>query len=192
VTAGTIFEGTRKPLRIWFQAIWFVTTEKFGGSALGLQGVLGLRSYQTAWLWLHRLRRAMVRPGRDRLHGRIEVDETYVGGVEESVHGRQTLKKAIVVIAAEEDGKGIGRIRLACVPDVSGESLLGFIRESIEPGAEIHTDGWSGYTEVAPSGFGTKSPTSRDRPRWPTNSFPACIAWPRCSSADCSAHTKAQ
>ena len=152
--AGTVFEGTRKPLRTWFQAMWFVTGEKLGGSALGLQRVLGLGSYQTAWVWLHKLRRAMVRPGRDRLRGRVEVDETYVGGVEEGVHGRETETKAIVVIAAEEAGKGTGMVRLACIPDVSGESLLPFIHEAIEPGTEVHTDGWTGYVGVADSGYG--------------------------------------
>jgi len=151
--AGTVFEGTRKPLRVWFQAMWFVTAEKLGGSALGLQRALGLGSYQTAWAWLHKLRRAMVCPGRDRLRGCVEVDETYVGGVEENVHGRQTETKAIVVIAAEEDGKGTGRIRLACIPDVSGESLLTFIRGMVEPGAEVHTDGWSGYAGLKAAGY---------------------------------------
>jgi len=112
VTAGTVFEGTRKPLRTWFLAMWFVTSQKHGASALGLQRVLGLGSYQTAWAWLHKLRRAMVRPGRDRLTGPVEVDETYVGGPEEGVRGRETLDKTPVVIAAEARGRGIGRIRL--------------------------------------------------------------------------------
>jgi transposase-like protein len=134
--------------------MWFVTGEKLGGSALGLQRVLGLGSYQTAWSWLHKLRRAMVRPGRDRLQGRVEVDETYVGGPEEGVHGREAGAKAIVVIATEEAGMGIGRVRLACIPDVSGETLLTFIREAIEPGTEVHTDGWPGYAGVAKAGYG--------------------------------------
>ena len=116
VTAGTVFEGTRKPLRTWFLAMWFVTSQKHGASALGLQRVLGLGSYQTAWAWLHKLRRAMVRPGRDRLTGPVEVDETYVGGPEEGVRGRETLDKTPVVIAAEARGRGIGRIRLRRSP----------------------------------------------------------------------------
>lgn len=101
VTAGTIFQDTRSPLRTWFLAMWFVTSQKHGASALGLKRVLGLSSYQTAWTWLHKLRRAMVRPGRERLKGVVEVDEAYVGGEEEGVHGRETYKKAIVVIAVE-------------------------------------------------------------------------------------------
>lgn len=151
--AGTIFEGTRKPLRAWFQAMWYVTSQKHGGSALGLQRVLGLGSYQTAWTWLHKMRRAMVRPGRDRLSGCVEVDETYVGGSEESVHGRETESKAIVVIAAEEDGRGIGRVRLGRVPDVSGGSLLPFIEAAVAPGSIVHTDAWGGYNDLEAKGY---------------------------------------
>ena len=88
MTAATMFEGTRKPLRTWFLAMWFVTSQKNGVSALGLQRALGLGSYETSWAWLHKLRRAMVRPGRDRLAGEIEADETYVGGPEEGKRGR--------------------------------------------------------------------------------------------------------
>jgi len=139
VTAGTIFEGTRKPLRMWFQATWHVTNQKFGGSALGLQRALGLGSYQTAWSWLHKLRRAMVRPGRDLLNGRVEVDETYVGGEEEGVSGRYTEKKAIVVIAVEvHEPKGFGRIRM---------------RQVVLPGVVILTDGWKGYNSLPRYGY---------------------------------------
>jgi len=146
VTAGTILEGTRKPLRVWFQAAWFVTSQKYGGNALGLQRVLGLGSYQTAWSWLHKMRRAMVRPERERLQGRVEVDETYVGGEEEGVAGRLTLKKAIVVVATEvHEPRGFGRIRLRQIADVSGESLVGFIHDAIAPGSVVLTDGWKGY-----------------------------------------------
>lgn len=151
--AGTIFEGTRKPLRMWFQAMWFVTAQKAGGSALGLQRVLGLASYQTAWAWLHKLRRAMVRPGRERLSGSIEVDETYVGGVEPGVRGRKTVKKAIVVVAAEKDGNGIGRIRLGRIRDASAASLLDFVSGAVEPGSEIQTDGWLGYAGLPEHGY---------------------------------------
>ena len=154
VTAGTIFEGTRKPLRLWFQAMWFVTSQKLGGSALGLQRVLGLGSYQTAWTWLHKMRRAMVRPGRDHLTGCVEVDETYLGGPEEGVSGRETVKKSIVAIAAEERGEGMGRIRLRRLPDVSSASLGSFVEDVVLPGAEIHTDGWAGYAGLAEKGYG--------------------------------------
>ena len=112
-TAGTIFQDTRKPLVDWFRAMYWVTTQKNGASALGLQRVLGLGSYKPAWTWLHKLRRAMVRPGRDCLAGAIEVDETYVGSPEEGKRGRQTETKAIVAVAAEKSGRGIGRIHPA-------------------------------------------------------------------------------
>jgi transposase-like protein len=153
VTAGTIFQDTRKPLALWFRTMWWVTSQKNGASALGLQRALGLGSYKTAWTWLHKLRRAMVRPGRERLAGRIEVDETYVGGLEEGVRGRQTEGKALVVIAAQEDGAGIGRIRMRRVPDASAESLVPFVEESIEPGSIVHTDGWSAYGAVEDKGY---------------------------------------
>lgn len=153
LTAGTIFQDTRKPLRTWFLAMWFITSQKNGMSALGLQRALGLGSYETAWTWLHKLRRAMVRPGRDRLTGEIEIDETYVGGPEEGKRGREIEKKSIVIVAAEKNGRAIGRIRLKRVKDVTAESLLEFIRESVEPGATIHTDGWSGYVGLPAAGY---------------------------------------
>jgi transposase-like protein len=153
VTAGTIFQDTRKPLVDWFRAMYWVTTQKNGASALGLQRVLGLGSYKTAWTWLHKLRRAMVRPGRDRLTGRVEVDETYWGGPEEGVRGRQTESKSLIVIAAQEDGPGIGRIRMRRIQDASAESLMPFVKEAIEPESTVHTDGWLGYFSVKEAGY---------------------------------------
>ena len=154
ITAGTIFEGTRKPLRVWFQAMWYVTSQKFGGNALGLKRVLGLGSYQTAWSWLHKMRRAMVRPDRQQLLGKVEVDEAYLGGEEEGVSGRYTEKKALVVIAVEiHDPKGFGRIRIRQVPNASGENLIGFIRDEIQPGSVILTDGWKGYSRLEKSEY---------------------------------------
>lgn len=140
-------------MRSWFQAMWYVTSQKPGGSALGLQRVLGLGSYQTAWVWLHKLRRAMLRPGRDRLRGEVEVDETYVGGPESGVSGRETSTKSIVVVAAQEEGNGIGRIRLRRLPDVSASSLLPFVRDAVEPGSMVHTDGWVGYNGLVANGY---------------------------------------
>jgi hypothetical protein len=132
LAAGTIFQDTRKPLRTWFMAMWYVTNQKNGVSALGLERVLGLSSYETAWTWLQKLRRAMVRPGRDSLCGTVEVDETYVGAVEKGKRGRETETKAIVAVAAEENGKGVGRIRLRHVKDVSGASLLPFVQSAVQ------------------------------------------------------------
>ena len=153
VTAGTIFQGTRKPLTLWFRAMWWVTSQKNGASALGLQQVLGLGSYETAWTWLHKLRRAMVRPGRDRLSGRVEVDETYLGGLEEGTRGRGTTKKALIAVAAQEDGKGVGRIRMRRVKNASAKQLHPFVEESVERGSVVHTDGWEGYTGLREKGY---------------------------------------
>jgi hypothetical protein len=153
VTAGTIFEGSRKPLVMWFRAIWWITNEKTGTSALGLQKALGLKSYETAWTWLHKLRRAMVRPGRDQLDGRVEVDETFIGGPKSGLRGRGAENKTLIAIAAEEDGTGIGRIRMAVISDASSKSLELFIQSSVKIGAVIHTDGWQGYSQIHSLGY---------------------------------------
>ncbi|MBF0460235.1 MAG: IS1595 family transposase [Magnetococcales bacterium] len=153
ITAGTIFEGTRKPLRSWFHAMWLITSQKNGASAMNIKRVLGLGSYQTAWAWLHKMRRAMIRPGRDCLHGPVEIDETYVGGPEEGHFGRGAEKKVLVVIAVELDGKKLGRVRLRRVENASSASLLPFVTEVVEPGATTHTDGWSGYSGLKELGF---------------------------------------
>jgi len=153
-TAGTILEKTRTPLTLWFAAIWQVTTQKNGMSALALQRILGLGSYQTAWTMLHKLRRAMVRPDRERLSGLVEIDETYVGGEEHGVHGRETSTKAIVAIAVEvHEPRGFGRARLRRVRDVSGDSLVPFVCDVVEKGAEVHTDGWGGYNALQKRGY---------------------------------------
>lgn len=172
VTAGTIFQDTRTPLTVWFRAMWWVTSQKNGVSALGLQRVLGLGSYQTAWVWLHKLRRAMVRPGRDRLSGRVEVDETYVGGEEEGVRGRQTESKVLIVVAAEEDGRGTGRIRMRRIPDASAPSLLPFVEEAVDPGSLVHTDGWLGYAPLESRGYIHKISFLRGNKQSPSELLP--------------------
>src|ERR1017187_7883997 len=131
----------------------WVTTQKNGASALGLQRVLGLKSYETAWARLHKFRRAMVRPGRDMPKGRVEVDECYVGGPEEGLPGRLNLEKALVVVAAQEDGTGIGRIRMRQIIDASAESLVPFVQDSVDTGSVIHTDGWLGYLPLESQGY---------------------------------------
>jgi transposase-like protein len=154
VTAGTIFEGTRTPLQTWFTAAWWVTSQKQGISAMGLQRALGLGSYQTAWMMLHRFRVTMVRPGRDRLSGYVEVDETYVGGDQSGVRGRETDQKVIVAIAVEvEEPRGFGRARLQRVLDVSKDSLIPFVTSAVEPGATVQTDGWQAYWTVPDHGY---------------------------------------
>ncbi len=133
-TAGTIFQDSRLPLRLWFRAMWLLTNQKTGMSALGLQRALGLGSYRTAWMCLHKLRRAMVRPGREALSGEVEVDETMVGGYEKGSGGRHLGKKSLVIIAAEVRGPGTGRIRIQQIPDASKEQLMAFIQKAIVPG----------------------------------------------------------
>lgn len=145
ITAGTIFQDTKKPLTLWFRAIWHITSQKYGTNALGLQRVLGFGSYRTAWTWLHKLRRAMVRPGRDRLSGIVEVDETYIGGEKAGKRGRGAAGKTLVVIAVQLVDSKIGRLRLQQVPNASGTNLESTIQQIVEPGTEIITDGWNGY-----------------------------------------------
>lgn len=145
VMAGTLFHRSHQPLTLWFRVMWQVTSQKNGISAMGLQHTLGLGGYQTAWTMLQKLRRAMVRPGRDRLDGTVDVDEAYWGGQEEGVIGRLTHKKALILVAAEHDGKGIGRIRMARLDDLMKASLHGFIAQSIKPGSTVCTDGLPAY-----------------------------------------------
>jgi transposase-like protein len=153
MTAGTVFQDTRTPLTVWFRAMWLLISQKNGVSAVALQRVLGWGSYQTAWTCLHKLRRAMVRPGRERLAGVVEVDESYLGGGEKGVDGRHIAGKALIVAAVEEDGRGIGRIRLRHIPDASAARLIPFIEDSIEPGSTVHTDGWSGYVPLRKAAY---------------------------------------
>ncbi len=153
VTAGTIFQGTRKPLRLWFRAIWQVTSQKTGTSAVSVQQALGLGSYLTAWTWLHKLRRAMVRPGRERLRGRVEVDETQVGTEENDSGNDQGESSVLVAIATEEDGRGMGRIRMARISKASRAVLHAFIQQAIEPGSSVHTDGRPAYRGLERLGY---------------------------------------
>ncbi|MEK6688511.1 MAG: IS1595 family transposase [Gemmatimonadota bacterium] len=153
VTAGTLFHRSRLPLRTWFRVMWWVTNQKQGVSALGLQRLLGLKRYETAWNCLHRLRRAMVRPGRDRLDGVVEVDETFVGGVAPGSHGRHLGNKALVVIGAQVEGKGIGRIRMRRIPAASAGVLLAFVKTAVELGSTVVTDGWEHYEVVGKMGY---------------------------------------
>jgi len=138
---------------MWFRAIWWVTSQKNGASAKGLQRILGLGSYETAWTWLHKLRRAMVRPGRDRLAGIVEVDETYLGGEKPGKRGRGAEGKALVVIVAQVKDKHIGRIRLHRVADASAGSLEPVIQQAVVPGSIVRTDGWRGYNRLKALGY---------------------------------------
>jgi transposase-like protein len=153
VISGAIFQDTKKPLQLWFRAMGHVTSQKYGANALGVQRVLGLGSYRTAWTWLHKFRRAMVRPGRDRLSGVVQVDEAFVGGEKTGKRGRGAVGKSLVLIAAQEDGTRVGRIRLNVIPDASAASLEAALELMVEPGTVIHTDGWVGYNRLGQKGY---------------------------------------
>jgi transposase-like protein len=156
--AGTIFEQTKTGLARWFLAIFLVTSSKGGISAMELQRQMGFGSYQTAWTWLHKIRKAMVRPDRTPLSARVEADETYVGGPRPGRSGRGAVGK-IKVAGAVESGRGkargrrLGRLRLAVVPDVSAKSLAGFLGQNVARPATVTTDGWSGYGGLAAAGY---------------------------------------
>ena len=153
LTAGTLFQDTRSPLRVWFQAIWYITGQKYGASALGLQRVWGLGSYHTAWAWLHRLRRAMVRPGRDRLHGVVPVDETCWGSEQPGKRGRGAAGKTLILVAVEHTGRKLGRLRLLRIPDAAGETLVPALQELVTTGSTVETDGWAEYRGLTKAGY---------------------------------------
>ena len=155
VTAGTIFDRTRTPLTVWFTACWLFASGKDGISALSLGRTLEIGSYQTAWAMLHRLRSVLVRPGRDRLSGVVEVDETYIGGMEQGLSGgRARGKKVLTGIAVEvRKPRGIGRCRMQPLVDASAASLHPFVSDHVEPGASVITDGWQGYRGLEKLGY---------------------------------------
>jgi len=139
---------------LWFRAIWWVCSQKSGTSAKTIQSILELGSYQTAWVWLHKLRRAMVAQGVDRLSGTVEVDETLIGGPKPGKRGRGAAGKVLVGIAAEDKGdEGFGRIRLGILRDASGKSLTAFAKQRIERGSTVRSDGWLGYGGMASAGY---------------------------------------
>jgi ISXO2-like transposase domain len=164
VTAGTVLHGTHTSLRLWFWAAYLVATHTPGISARQLQRQLGLSRYETAWLMLQKLRRAMVAPERELLRGEVEVDEGFVGGVNPSRRGgRDRVGKRLVAVAIEVRGQGSGRLRLAALPDASGASLGTFVTDNVAPGSVIHTDGWRGYTMLAGLGYDHRSVAQRRR-----------------------------
>jgi transposase-like protein len=152
ILAGTLFQDTHLSLMLWFRAMWFMVSQKFGTNALGLQRTLDI-SYKTTWYILHKLRWAMVRPGRELLSGTVEVDEAYIGGLAEGTPGRGAEGKALVVLAVELDGTGIGRVRMEQILSSSGANLLGFIEENVEKGSIVITDGWRGYARLENNGY---------------------------------------
>ena len=148
VTNGTIFHKSTKPLLIWFRAIWWMVAQKNGVSAKGLQKILGLGSYQTAWTWLHKFRRLMILSGRTKLQGIVEVDEVLLGGKVSGKRGRGAEGKSLVAVAVEVIGRKTGRVRLSRIPDASSNSLITFIENNIESSSTIITDEWPSYNAL--------------------------------------------
>ena len=153
VTAGTVFHGSRYPLRTWFEVAWHVCEQKNGISALGLKRAMGFGSYHTAFRWLHAMRKVMVLPYRNPLDGEVEVDETFVGGVKSGKRGRGAAGKVLVLIAAEVRGTVVGRIRLRVIPDATMATLTPAVTELVEKGSNVVTDGWGGYGGLTGAGF---------------------------------------
>ena len=148
VTSGTIMHGTRKPLRLWFKAMWWFTTRKSGVNAINLKDLLGFGSYHTAWKWIHKLRSCTVRAGRERLSGEVEVDEVYLGGRVSGKRGRGAGHKTAICIAVEKDERRLGRVRIQVLENCGADQLLGFVTTNVAPGSILRTDGWSGYSPI--------------------------------------------
>lgn len=152
ITAGTILHSSKKPLKLWFKAMWWVMTRKNGVSAASLQS-LGLGSYKTAWRWLQKLRSCMVCRDRTKLFGIVETDEFYIGGETSGKRGRGAEHKCAVAIAVEKDGKKLGRVRFQVIDRCSAGELVPFIRANVETGSTVFTDGWSAYKSLESEGY---------------------------------------
>jgi len=153
VTAGTIFDRTRTPLPTWFAAAWFVTAHKNGISARDLRRLLGFGSYETAWAWLHKIRRAMVRPDRDRLTGVVEVDETFVGGIDHGTDGAGSDKIPVSIAVERLAGSRLGRIRLTALESTTHDQIVAFVQGAVEPGSRLRTDGHRAYRRLPALGY---------------------------------------
>jgi transposase-like protein len=151
-----VLHNTKTPLTLWFWAAYLMTTDTRGISALLLQRQLGLRRYETAWIMLHKLRRAMVNAAREPLHGEVEIDDTWIGGPQAGLRGSRQLKgrrAALVLVAVEKRGKGSGRVRMAVVPDFKTTTFKAFIKQNVTPGTTIHTDGLKSFSGLEESGY---------------------------------------
>jgi transposase-like protein len=156
LTAGTVLHRTKIPLTQWFWAAYLMTTDKRGISALLLQRQLGLSCYETAWMLLHKFRRAMVNVAREPLHGEVEVDETWIGGEQAGLRGSRQLKgrrAALVLVAVERRGRGTGRVRMKAIPDFKSSTMIPFLHENVSPGSTIYTDGFKSFCGLTEAGF---------------------------------------
>lgn len=156
LTSGTVLHNTKISLALWFLAAYLMTTDKRGISALLLQRQLGLRRYETAWMMLHKLRRAMVNMAREPLHGKVEIDDTWIGGTQAGLRGSRQLKgrlAALVLVAVEKRGKASGRVRMAVIPDFKVTTLSSFIKQNVAPGSTIYTDGLKTFTGLEEAGY---------------------------------------
>jgi len=153
VTAGTIFHSTKKPLTVWFKAMWWFSTRKSGINAIALKEALGFGSYQTAWNWLQKLRTCTVFPDRETLSGKVEVDEFYLGGVTTGKRGRGAENKSKVAIAVERQGQKLGRVRMQVIENCSASQLIPFVETNVAPNNQISTDGWKGYCGLEKAGY---------------------------------------
>ena len=156
LTAGPILHNTKTPLTVWFWATYLTVTDKRGMSALLLQRQLGLHRYETAWMLLHKLRRAMVNAGREALHGEVEIDDTWIGGPQAGLRGSRQLRgrrAALVLVAVEKRGNSSGRVRMAVIPDFKATTLTGFIAQHIAPGSTIYTDGLKQFSGLPAKGY---------------------------------------
>ncbi len=171
VTAGTIFHRSHTPLSTWFAAIWMITSQKNGVSAQGLQDALGFGSYETAWAWLHKLRRAMVRPGRDLLGGTdrqgrpvgVELDQSFLGGRTPWKPGSGSAKVPITIAVERTAAGRLGRARLEVASRPGSKDMVDFAREVITPGTMIHTDGAAAFLSLPRLGYGHQvSPSTQN------------------------------
>jgi transposase-like protein len=133
-----------------------MTTDKRGVSALLLQRQLGLACYETAWMMLHKLRRAMVNAAREPLHGEVEVDDTWIGGEQAGLRGSRQLKNrraALVLVAVEKRGQASGRARMNVIPDFKASTITPVLTRNVAPGSTIYTDGLKSFAGLVEAGF---------------------------------------
>lgn len=148
VTAGTVFAGTRKPLQVWFLALWYASSPRLGGNALGLQRALGFGSYQTAWCWLHKLRRT-IRPAPERLAGRVEIAVVALATLAPSKAGRKAQRTLVIIAVEIPAPRQVGRIKLCLVPSARPAHVVAFVQQAVQPGTVIVTDGWPGANTLS-------------------------------------------